>query len=69
MSNLFFELIRISIRTEEQLSSIPSAKEWFELFALAEKHAIIGICFNGVQYLNTKHPEQTTNLPVQLRMQ
>ena len=69
MNNLFFELIRISIHTEEQLCSIPSAKEWFELFALAKKHTIIGICFNGVQYLNTKHPEQTTNLPVQLRMQ
>ena len=46
MSNLFFELIRISIHTEEQLSSIPSAQEWFELFALAKKHTIIGICFN-----------------------
>ena len=42
---LFFELIQVSIGSKEKLSSVPSAAEWEKLFVLAEKHAVIGMCF------------------------
>ena len=51
MQSLFFALIRVSIGRQESLSHIPTEMEWRELYALAEKQAVIGICFCGVQRL------------------
>ena len=48
---LFFALIRVSIGRQERLSHTPTEMEWRELYALAEKQALIGICFCGVQRL------------------
>lgn len=48
---LFFELIRVSIGHQDRLSQTPTEMEWRELYALAEKQALIGICFCGVQRL------------------
>ena len=48
---LFFELIRVSIGRQERLTHTPSEMEWRQLYALAEKQALIGICFCGVQRL------------------
>ena len=48
---LFFELIRVSIGRQERLSHTPTEMEWRELYALAEKQALIGVCFTGVQRL------------------
>lgn len=51
MHNLFFELIRFSIGTQSSLSRMPSAKEWEQLYAMAQKQSLIGICFAGVKKL------------------
>lgn len=48
---LFFALIRVSISRQERLSHTPTEMEWRELYALAEKQALIGVCFTGVQRL------------------
>lgn len=48
---LFFELIRVSIDRQERLSHTPSEMEWRQLYTLADKQALIGICFRGVQRL------------------
>lgn len=48
---LFFALIRVSIGRQERLSHTPTEMEWRELYALAEKQALIGVCFTGVQRL------------------
>lgn len=48
---LFFELIRVSIGHQDRLSQTPTEMEWRELYALAEKQALIGICYCGVQRL------------------
>ena len=49
MKLLFFELIQVAIGRRERLSHTPTEMEWRELYALAEKQAVIGICFCGVQ--------------------
>ena len=67
--NLFFELIQVGIGTREKLSCIPSAAEWMNLFVLANKHAVLGVCFQGVQLLNIHQPMQMQNLPIKLKMQ
>lgn len=51
MLSLFFALIRVSIGRQEGLSHTPTKMEWRELYALAEKQALIGVCFAGVQQL------------------
>lgn len=49
MKDLFFELIRIAIGTQERLSRTPSAKEWKRLFKMAERQRLLGVCFYGVK--------------------
>ena len=49
MNELFFELIRVAIGTQERLSRTPSAKEWKRLFKIAERQRLLGICFYGVK--------------------
>ena len=66
MKLLFFELIQVAIGRRERLSHTPTEMEWRELYAMAEKQAVIGICFCGVQRLPK---EQIVEMPVQLKMQ
>ena len=65
MNQLFFELIKVAIGRKNSLSYTPTAKEWYELYRLAESQTILGICFAGVKRLQgTEHC-----VPVPLFMQ
>ena len=64
--NLFFELIQVSIYRREALSRVPSPNEWISLFRMAQKQALVGICFIGVQRLPK---EQREEMPKGLMMQ
>lgn len=57
MHQLFFELIRIAIGKQNELSRLPSDGEWQELFALAKKQSVIGICFIALQKLGADADE------------
>ena len=63
--NLFYELIQVAIGRRVSLSRVPSAKDWSRLYALAEKQAVAGVCFCGVQRLPE---EQRACLPDSLKM-
>lgn len=69
ISETVFELIQVSIGSKEKLSSVPSTAEWEKLFVLAEKHAVIGMCFHGIQILYKYQSSQMVNLPIKLKMQ
>ena len=47
--NTFFELIRVAIGTQDTLSRPLSEKEWAQVYDLAKKQSIIGICFAGLR--------------------
>lgn len=49
MEELFFELLRLSIGNQESLTRYPSPKEWSELYKIALKQSLVGICFIGVR--------------------
>lgn len=51
MKELFFELIRVVIGTQESLSRLPSRKEWKSLYDMAMKQSLIGVCFAALQRL------------------
>ena len=52
INNIFFELIRVAIGTQESLSRLPSAGEWGELYKMAKKQSLVGVCF-AVRSLGT----------------
>lgn len=49
MKDLFFEFIRLSIGTGQELSRHPSDDEWKILYSMSVKQSLIGICFAGVR--------------------
>lgn len=51
IEQLFFELIQVAIGTRSCLSHTPNADEWGELWAMAKKQSLVGICFAAVQKL------------------
>lgn len=59
INELFFELIRVAIGTQEMLSRAPSAEEWKALYGMAKKQSLVGISFAGVQRLS--HENQSEN--------
>lgn len=48
-SILFFELIRISVGKQKTFSHIPSSKEWEQLYLMAMRQTVLGICFKAVK--------------------
>ena len=66
MQDLFFELIQVAIGRRSSLSRIPSADEWMLLYRMAQKQAVAGVCFYGVQQLPKEPRDGLSEL---LRMQ
>lgn len=64
---LFFSFLRVSTGTADKLSHTPSSAEWQMLYRQAERQAVSGICFNGVQRICKERPGQAANLPVDLK--
>lgn len=59
INNLFFELIRVALGNAVSLSHKPTEKEWKQLYDIAKKQSLVGICFAAVQRLpeDTRPPE------------
>lgn len=51
IERLFFDLIRVAIGNQVCLSHTPTADEWGELYFMAKKQSLVGVCFAGVQEL------------------
>ena len=51
MTTLFFELLQVAIGNKRELSQAPTAVEWQELYALAQKQTLVGIAFRGIERL------------------
>lgn len=62
MNNLFFELIRVALGTQESLSRLPSANEWDELFEIAKKQSLVGICFVALQRMGANADDGFANI-------
>lgn len=55
--DLFFELIRVALGSQDGLSRQLQAYEWDELFDLARKQSLVGICFVALQRLSATTEE------------
>lgn len=67
-AHIFFRLIRVAIGTAQDVDCTPTAEDWQQLYLLAERQALIGIAFAGVQALKRDNPERVKLLPQALRM-
>ena len=68
MTNLFQELLQVSVGCQSasgNLSRVPSAEEWADLYRMAKEHTLIGVCFATLQKLPS---EQLAEMPQQLKM-
>lgn len=48
---LFYELLQVAIGNRKELSHTPIVEEWRELYLLAQRQAMVGISFRGVEQL------------------
>ncbi len=65
MDELFFELIRLSLGEGNGFSRKPTEREWLGLYLMAEKHAMLGVCYQGLQRLESKEQWPPSNLVIQ----
>lgn len=63
MIELLFNLIKIAIGVRHDISKPVSADEWKILYDMAQKQAILGVCFYGVQDLRKKESISVQFLP------
>lgn len=49
LEELFFDLLQVAIGNKVCLSRTPSEQEWGDLYAIAKKQSLVGVCFAGVQ--------------------
>ena len=64
IEHLFFELLRVSIGTQDGLSRLPTEAEWEKLFEMAVKQSLIGICFFGLHELGADSDEGYTRIGI-----
>lgn len=64
IEQLFFELIRVAICTQDSLSYIPKPKEWIVLYDMAKKQSLVGVCFAALQRLGANADEGFTHIGI-----
>lgn len=57
LSSIFYQLIQVALGQRSCLSHSPNADEWGELYAMAKKQSLVGVCFAGVQRLQQQRQE------------
>ena len=57
IERLFFTLIKVAIGKEGVLCKTPTSKEWQQLYDMAKKQSLVGVCFAGVQKQVNQHQE------------
>ena len=63
MSDLFFELLQISLGTRDQLSRVPDAQEWGRLYIFSLQQAVAGVIMGGLSRLpDAQLPPQAVKL-------
>lgn len=65
INELFFDLIRVTICNQICLSHTPLTDEWREMFTMAKKQSLVGVCFTGVQRLQKQQQAPPEGLYLQ----
>ena len=57
IENIFFELVQVAVGTRACLSHSLTPEEWNELYAMAKKQSLVGVCFAAVRKLVAQQME------------
>lgn len=68
-TKIFFQLLQVAIGSQKSISFIPTRDDWYRLYELALKQALLGITFYGIQKLRKENPILVESLSQKLRMQ
>lgn len=58
VQKMFFSLIRVALGTQCSLENTPLLREWYDIFQIAKKQTMLGICFYGIQKLPQEEVKQ-----------
>lgn len=57
INSIFFELVQVAIGKRICLSNTPSVDVWGDLYTMAKKQSLVGVCFAGIQRLQQQQQE------------
>ena len=66
--DFFFELLQLSLGTRDNVSHVPNAHEWKQIYELAEEQAIVGVLFEGLQRCILHSKCSVVNLQLNLKL-
>ena len=56
ITDLFFDLIKVTLGNKDKLRQEPSEKDWAQLYALASKQSLVGVLLEGITKLQNTSP-------------
>lgn len=62
ISELFFDLIKVSLGNKDTIEPMPSEKEWLMLYELANKQSLTSVLLEGVNRLKNSNPNTNLNV-------
>lgn len=61
---LFVELVQVALGNKSTLSIVPSEGEWYEVYKMAEKQAMMGLLFSAIEKLDEKDKTAMPHMPL-----
>ena len=65
---LFKELLQVAVGVRSSLSCVPTAKDWVDMYNIANAQTVAGIAFYGVHRLYQDNKDHLSLMPVGLKM-
>lgn len=53
-SSIFFDLLNVALGHSENMQRTPTLQEWNDVFELAKRQSLIGVCFSGIERLTVE---------------
>ena len=63
--NDIFAILQFCLGYKENISNVVARIDWQELYSLASKQAILGLCFDGIERLGKEYPEELKKYPIE----
>ena len=60
----FFAILRYCLGYKRDMSMVIAGMDWQELYSFASKQALLGLCFDGIERLGVKYPEELRCNPI-----
>ena len=59
-----FAFLKYCFGSKEDMSRVIACMNWQELYSFASKQALLGLCFEGIERLGKKYPEELKRNPI-----